>query len=298
MADGRTRPLADLEVGDRIYGTRARALPPVRGRPTVLAQWSTVKPAYRVDARGRHRARRERRPRFLTDRGWKHVTGAEQGRGRRPHLTLEQQAARARARFAARRRRTSDYRRGYLCGMVRGDGHCRLVRLRRDRAAHGRRPPVPAGARRRRGARRARRLPRRVGRRDAVRVRTQAPDTTRDARRSGTQRGRASTRSRELDRVAAFTERDWRKGFLAGIFDAEGSCGAGSADREHRRDDPRLDRVLPRRLRLRRTSSRTARHANGLTYVRLRGGLREQLRFFHLTRSRDHAQAHRSRAWR
>ena len=47
---------------------------------TVLAHWQTVKPAYRVTladgtqliASGDHR--------FLTERGWKHVTGAERAR--------------------------------------------------------------------------------------------------------------------------------------------------------------------------------------------------------------------------
>ena len=53
----------------------------------MLAHWSTVKPAHRLMledgteliASGDHR--------FLTGRGWKHVTGATSGRGRRPHLT-------------------------------------------------------------------------------------------------------------------------------------------------------------------------------------------------------------------
>ena len=50
----------------------------------VTEHWSTVKPAYRVTladgteliASGDHR--------FLTDRGWKHVTGAERGQAAVP----------------------------------------------------------------------------------------------------------------------------------------------------------------------------------------------------------------------
>jgi DNA repair photolyase len=73
LADGRTRPLADIQVGDEICGTqrlgRVRRYAPTR----VLAHWSTMKPAYRVTlvdgtklvASGDHR--------FLTDHGWKHV---------------------------------------------------------------------------------------------------------------------------------------------------------------------------------------------------------------------------------
>ena len=66
----------------------------------MLAHWSTVKPAYRVTledgtelvASGDHR--------FLTNRGWKHVTGAEQGRSGAPHLTLSNELI-GTGRFAA-----------------------------------------------------------------------------------------------------------------------------------------------------------------------------------------------------
>ena len=54
----------------------------------MLAHWSTVKPAYRVIAGGRHQLVSSGDHRFLTERGWKHVTGAEQGPLQRPHLTV------------------------------------------------------------------------------------------------------------------------------------------------------------------------------------------------------------------
>ena len=121
MADGRHKPIADLRVGDRIYGTvrigRYRRYVPTE----VQAHWRTFKPAYRVTlvdgttliASGDHR--------FLTERGWKHVTGAEHGRDRRPHLTLGNALIGIGA-FAEQPKESVDYRRGYLCGMIRGDG--------------------------------------------------------------------------------------------------------------------------------------------------------------------------------
>jgi DNA repair photolyase len=84
MADGKTVQLADLQVGDEIYGTRRlgfqRRLVPTK----VLAHWTTVKPAYEVTlddgtklvASGDHR--------FLTGRGWKHVAEGITGQ---PFLT-------------------------------------------------------------------------------------------------------------------------------------------------------------------------------------------------------------------
>lgn len=122
MSDGRTKPLADVEVGDEIYGTEVRGAYRRYVKTHVLRHWSTIKPAYRVTledgteliASGDHR--------FLSDRGWKHVTGREQGELRRPHLTLNNRLM-GTGHFAQAPPWDADYRRGYLCGLIRGDGH-------------------------------------------------------------------------------------------------------------------------------------------------------------------------------
>src|ERR1700712_4459548 len=87
LADGRQGAIADLEVGDRIIGTERRGNYRHYVETHVLDHWSTVKPGFRVTladgtvlvASGEHR--------FLTGRGWKHVTGAMAGADRRPYLT-------------------------------------------------------------------------------------------------------------------------------------------------------------------------------------------------------------------
>src|SRR5215213_4201876 len=48
LADGRTRPLADLRPGDEIYGTERRGTYRHYVRTEVLAHWRTRKPAYRI----------------------------------------------------------------------------------------------------------------------------------------------------------------------------------------------------------------------------------------------------------
>jgi DNA repair photolyase len=86
MADGRTKPIADLRPGDAIYGTVRRGRDRRYVKTTVLAHWQTVKRGYRVTledgtsliASGDHR--------FLTGRGWRYVTGTELSAGRRRHL--------------------------------------------------------------------------------------------------------------------------------------------------------------------------------------------------------------------
>ena len=64
-----------MRIGDEIYGTERRGSYRRYVRTRVLDHWTSVKPAFRVVledgteliASGDHR--------FLTRRGWKHVTG-------------------------------------------------------------------------------------------------------------------------------------------------------------------------------------------------------------------------------
>jgi hypothetical protein len=127
LADGGTRPIAELRVGDVVLGTEqvdgVRRYVPTR----VLAHWSTSKPAYVVRLAGGTELVTSGEHRFLTAHGWRHVSAGWCRAGRRPHLRPgspllgpgpfgpEVPAPHAGARPA-------DYRRGYLCGLVRGDG--------------------------------------------------------------------------------------------------------------------------------------------------------------------------------
>ncbi|OXM65018.1 MULTISPECIES: Rv2578c family radical SAM protein [Amycolatopsis] len=81
LADGRTKPLAELRVGDEIQGTEVRGGVRHLVRTTVLAHWTTVKPAHRLTLRGGTTLVASGDHRFLTAKGWRHVTGDD-----RPHL--------------------------------------------------------------------------------------------------------------------------------------------------------------------------------------------------------------------
>ena len=240
MADGRTRPLADLRPGDEIYGTESYGTGR-RGndrryvRTRVLAHWPTVKPAYRITladgtqlvASGEHR--------FLSDRGWKHVTGADQGPRQRPHLTLSNTLMGV-GRLAEPPKHDADYRRGYLCGMIRGDG-------------------TPDG--RRHGPEALDRVHRFLA----------------DAHRAFV------SRLIEWPQVAS---PEWRKGFLAGIFDAEGSYREGILSIPN--TDPEMLAWLDSSLRALSfafaVEHSSGHHGKPLTSYRITGGLPETLRFF------------------
>jgi DNA repair photolyase len=87
MANGHTKPLAHVEVGEAIFGTAHDGSRRRFALTRVLDKWSSIKLAYRIAladgtellASGDHR--------FLSSRGWKYVAGSKQGPLRRPYLT-------------------------------------------------------------------------------------------------------------------------------------------------------------------------------------------------------------------
>ncbi len=89
LADGRTRRIAELHVGDRVYGTERVGAYRRYVHTDVRAHWSTVKRAYRVTLEDGTELIASADHRFLSDRGWKHVTDVEHSLEPRPCLTTD-----------------------------------------------------------------------------------------------------------------------------------------------------------------------------------------------------------------
>ncbi|MGH2675531.1 MAG: intein-containing Rv2578c family radical SAM protein, partial [Actinomycetota bacterium] len=277
MADGRTKPLADIRPGDKIYGTVRSGNYRWYVKTHVKAHWSTYRLAYRViledgtelTASGDHR--------FLSDRGWKYVVGKEQGRNRRPHLTLNNRLL-GTGGFAAAPEHDLDYRRGYLCGMIRGDGHLGSYSYSRAGRTHGDVHRFRLALTDLEPLQRVRRY-----------LDELAVPTTEFLFAAAT----ANTRSIHAIRTSAkshiqaigdligwpqLASANWHRGFLAGIFDAEGSFG--TVIRIANTDTEIVDRVASSLRRLGfsfRIETRSSHER--LRNVRLLGGLPEILRF-------------------
>jgi DNA repair photolyase len=283
MADGRTKPLAQLRAGDGIYGTVRRGAGREYVRTTVLAHWSTVKPAYRVFLEdgttfvcsGDHR--------FLTERGWKYVSaGVLRSRA---HLSAGH-ALMGTGGFAEPPKQTAAYRRGYLCGLIRGDGnagHYSYPQLDRpaDRTYLFRLPL--AGQENREGLTRTAGYLARAG---IGCVGFSLDEETGTAGHTG-RRELTAVRTGSAEQVRALSSLldwpdhpgpDWHKGFLAGIFDAHGSYW----DRVLllAPADPAINGWLVFSLESLGFGFSVERPA-GRACVRVRGGLAEALRFFH-----------------
>ena len=282
MANGRTKPLADVRAGDTIYGTVRDGAYRHYVATNVVDHWSTVKPAHRVTLEDGTELVTSGDHRFLSDRGWKHVTGAEHGPNRRPHLTLSNKLM-GTGRFAAPPDDGPEYRRGYLCGMIRGDGHVGSYSYPRPGRARGdvhrfRLALVDLEA---------------IRRTQTYLAGLDIP-TTEFAFKEAVGEDRAITAIRTSARAGVasveriidwpeFPSDDWRKGFLSGIFDAEGSHSRGIL-RICNTDQSIIDQITSclRRFGFAFTiESRLAVDAKRLQYVRVLGGLREHLRFFH-----------------
>ncbi len=280
MANGRTRPLSEVRVGDEIYGTRRQGWYRRYVKSRVLAHWSVIKPAYQVTLQDGTTLVTSGDHRFLTERGWKYVTDTESG-VQRAHLTTANKLM-GTGGFAEGPLESDDYRRGYLSGLIRGDGHLKSY--------HYDRP----------------------GRFDHLHVfrlalcdpeaLLRAQDYLLDfdvatqefqfASATASRRPMHAIRTNALAKVdtirrlidwPASPGKDWSAGFLAGIFDAEGSYSQ-AVFRISNTDAEIINRISDclGMFHFDFVVDHVHREVTKpIDVVRLRGGLSEHLRFFH-----------------
>jgi len=281
MVDGRTRPLSSLRVGDEIYGTRRIGQFRRYVKSRVLAHWSTIKPAFRTTLEDGTTLVTSGDHRFLTERGWKAVTNTSSGT-QRAHLTTGNKLMGTGA-FADRVIQNADYRRGYLCGVIRGDAHLKTYTYQREH----RRADISHQFR--------------LALCDLealVRTRNYLLDFDISTNgflfqvAAGNRRALHAIRTGVCTRVESIRAliawptcptRAWSGGFLAGIFDAEGSFSQTVFRIPN--TDPEIIAWIRRCLYDFGFSS-VVEHVHHddrkpMDIVRMKGGLREHLRFFH-----------------
>jgi DNA repair photolyase len=281
MGDGSQKRLANVVVGDEIYGTVKRGHYRQYVRTRVLAHWRSNKPAWRVRLADGTEVVASADHRFLTERGWKFVAPGEK---QRPHLTLNNTLMGFGAIASiSDHGHSNEYRRGYLCGIIRGDGHLGVYHYTRTGRANG------DQHRFRLAMADGEALDRAKGFLSAFGIGTdrflfQAETSVR--RRMEAIRTSAKASVAAIARLIEWPERPdayWVRGFVGGIFDAEGSFD-GSTIRIANTDRRIID-VLRDCLNGLRFDSvvETPKPSSPkpVHYVRVRGGLREHLRFIH-----------------
>jgi len=293
LADGRTRAIADVRAGDEIYGTEERGRYRHYAKTRVLDHWQVIKPAFRVSLEDKTALIASADHRFFTNRGWKHVAASADRRPPRPYLTRHNHLLGTGA-FTLTPSETVDYRTGYLCGMIRGDALLASYsysgrRRAKDRQHHFRLALVDLEALQR---------TRRFLQSFDVETREFEFQAAAGARKSlqaiRTHSAIGVAQIREMVVWPTNPNTDWQRGFLAGIFDAEGSYSRGVLRIAN--TDPAIIQHTTDALRhfgfnfVVETPSRD--REKPVLYVRVRRGLREHLRFFHtvdpaITRKRN-----------
>jgi DNA repair photolyase len=283
LSSGRTKPIAQLTVGDEIYGTSRRGWYRRYVKSRVLAHWSVIKPAFRTTLEDGTQLVTSGDHRFLTERGWKFVTGT-MGKSviNRAYLTTNNKLM-GTGQFAPTGQKDGDYKLGYLCGMIRGDG--RLASFPYIRAtgaihvAHQFRLALCDSEALHRA-------------RDYLLELGVGTAEFRFAAAVGARRAMNGIRTHaraNVDHIRALVAwppqatATWQAGFLAGIFDAEGSFSAGVL-RISNTDEQIVSQIgdCLRAFGFGFAVERVVKQRIGpISVVRLRGGLREHLRFFH-----------------
>jgi DNA repair photolyase len=279
MGDGTTKPLRDVRAGDIVYGTERNGFYRRYVRTQVLDHWGTEKFAYRIRLEDGTQLIASGDHRVLTLRGWKHVVGAEAGPLQRPHLTTNDKLMGFGA-LPEPLAETDQYKRGYLCGMIRGDATLARYQFASGRQHHFRLALTDIEA-----LRRTRRYLEEidvqtteflfqaamVNRREVLAIRTQRRD-----------------HFERIQSVIAWPTRpsaEWDRGFLAGIFDAEGGCNDGVL-RISNTDETIISQIVRCMERFGFEYAIEPPTANRVaTNVRLVGGLRERMRFFQIAQT-------------
>lgn len=280
MADGRTKSISDVRPGDEIYGTQRVGNCRRYVTAPVLDQWSTTKRGYRITLEDGTTLTASGDHRFLTNRGWKYVTRGDDAAVQRPHLTLNNHLL-GTGQTAEPPKHDEEYMRGYLCGMVRGDGHLGRYSYERPGRHSNDVYRFRLALKDQQGLIRTTEFLRCWSVEVTSFVYTEAVGARKEVHAIRT------SKKADYDRISNLIEwpRDpsisWRKGFLAGSYDAEGGYSRG-IHRLSNTDTRMIEEyaaaldALAFRFRV-----EDPQRENGIKTVRLLGGVCEALRFFH-----------------
>jgi DNA repair photolyase len=293
IGDGRWKGLADVRPGDEIYGTVRVGNYRRYVKTNVLAHWQTVSRAYRITLGDGTKLIASADHRFLSNRGWKHVIGAEQGPLQRPFLTTSNSLL-GMGRFADQPKHNEDYMRGYLCGMIRGDGHISWRGMTQNNGRQSATNTFRLALADTEALQRARDYLEALGLTTHEFVFQKATAARRQMTAIAASGHVAVNRILQIIAWPGNPPDEWGKGFLAGIFDAEGSCSQGILRISNTDED------MLRWLSLCLAwfgfnfviEGKWTDRGKPIVTIRIPGDLAEQLRFFHMvdpaiTRKRD-----------
>lgn len=281
MADGSTKAIRDVAVGDSIIGIaikgNARAWNTRLVTTTVLAKVTSHKSAYRVLLADGTEVVCSADHRWLTERGWKY-TASPNGE-KRPTLTTNNSIRKV-GGATPTPPVTPMYQIGYIAGMVEGDANLAIYDYTNRRRPSGK----TAGIQHRF----------RLALKDACALRRTKeylsahgvettdfifPNASGDMQAIGTTSPARYTKIQSM--LIPQDDSEWQRGWLAGIFDAEGSHGK-DALRICNTDERILALITESLTAFGFSFTRDTTPNKRADSIRITGGRSEELRFWQL----------------
>ena len=281
MANGTSKPIRDIKVGDEIFGIYVdgnnRAWNTKITKTTVTAKLATKKQAIRITLEDATQVICSADHRWLTERGWKYTSDSQDGQ--RPHLTVNN-SIRKICNSAETLVESGEYKRGYLAGMIRGDANLAIYDYSDRKRPSGKTAGIQYRFR--------------LALKDkAALLRTKrylsdfGVDTTEFVFNDGNNRNLSAIgttspeKHRTINMLIKFVEdMEWWRGWLAGIFDAEGSHGKGVIRITN--TDEEILYTTELALTLYGFDFIREVNKNHASAIRIRGGRQETLRFWQI----------------
>lgn len=125
MYDGTSKKLKDVQIGDELVGVKKEDEHYYTfTRTTVTNKTVVKKPAYKITLKNGNTLICSEDHQWLTNRGWKYTTGEMVGENRRPYITTANQMLGFYSLFNVPQYQETDmYKMGYLRGVVLGDAN-------------------------------------------------------------------------------------------------------------------------------------------------------------------------------
>jgi len=140
MRDLSEKRIKDLIIGDKIVGIEEREnLAPIVTEAIVLSKWITRRKSFKIELEDGTSLICSASHRWLTNRGWKYTIGSMSGKNKRPYLTLNNKIRKIydiNDKFI-HLEETKSYKKGYLSGMIYGDGSLCVKSIEEQQKKYG-----------------------------------------------------------------------------------------------------------------------------------------------------------------
>lgn len=287
MYDLSTKKIKDVEVGDEVIGISEGESYKYFTKSIVINRNITRKQSYKITLQNGNVLICSDNHQWLSTRGWKYTIGDETGKNRRPHLKVGQTLMGFYSLFdVPKYENDENYMRGYLRGVILGDGHLKKYDYSGNRREIDTQYHFRLALKNESITKRVKEYL------DCFGIETYAfifPMKDRETKEEFEVTAIRTNKKEDFDKINEIIEKsdnlNFYRGFLAGIYDAEGSTDLlikriYNGDNEIIEDTINAFSLFD--FKTTKDKDKTTKNLIVKT-IRLLGGLSENLRFMQIT---------------